>query len=139
MKKYLIKSKLFFKLYLIYFTLKYKFFTNKKSYSQFGEDIVVQNYFGDFIGTYVDVGCFHPIKYSNTALLHKKGWKGINIDLNPTSIDFFNSCRKGDQNILACLSDKKEKVTIFYLLSLFLYQINPLVFSCNYFLQTLLM
>ena len=113
MKKYLIKSKIFFKLYLIYFALKYKFFTNKKSYSQFGEDIVVQNYFGDFIGTYVDVGCFHPIKYSNTALLHKKGWKGFNIDLNETSIKLFNVCRKDDVNLVACLSDKNEEAQVY--------------------------
>ena len=113
MKKYLIKSKIFFKLYLIYFALKYKFFTNKKSYSQIGEDIVVQNYFGDFIGTYVDVGCFHPIKYSNTALLHKKGWKGFNIDLNETSIKLFDVCRKDDINLVACLSDKNEEVQVY--------------------------
>ena len=113
MKKYLIKSKIFFKLYLIYFALKYKFFTNKKSYSQFGEDIIVQNYFGDFIGTYVDVGCFHPIKYSNTALLHKKGWKGFNIDLNETSIKLFDVCRKDDINLVACLSDKNEEVQVY--------------------------
>jgi len=113
MKKYLIKSKIFFKLYLIYFALKYKFFTNKKSYSQFGEDIIVQNYFGDFVGTYVDVGCFHPIKYSNTALLHKKGWKGFNIDLNETSIKLFDVCRKDDINLVACLSDKNEEVQVY--------------------------
>ena len=70
--------------------------------------------FGDFVGTYVDIGCFHPIKYSNTALLHKKGWNGINIDLNKTSIDLFNACRKNDVNIFACLSDKKEEVDVYF-------------------------
>ena len=89
------------------------FFIKKKTYSQFGEDLIIDSFFGEYVGKYVDIGCYHPIKYSNTALLHKKGWKGVNIDLNPTSIDLFNSCRKDDQNILACLSDKKEKITIF--------------------------
>ena len=112
-KKLLLKSKLSFKLYLFFFSLKHNFFIKKKTYSQFGEDLIIDSFFGEYIGKYVDIGCYHPIKYSNTALLHKKGWKGINIDLNPTSIDFFNSCRKDDKNILACLSDKKEKVTIF--------------------------
>ena len=113
-KKFLLKSKLLFKIYLIYFSIKYKFFTNKKSYSQFGEDIIISNYFGNFVGKYVDIGCYHPIKYSNTALLHKKGWTGINIDLNKTSIDLFNSCRKNDLNIFACLSDKIEDIEIFF-------------------------
>jgi len=112
-KEYLIKSKILFKLYLIYFGFKYKFFTKKKSYSQFGEDLVVNDFFKNFVGRYVDIGCYHPIKYNNTALLHKKGWKGVNIDLNQKSIDLFNACRKNDLNITACLSDKIEEVTIY--------------------------
>ena len=111
--KYILQNRFLFKIYLIYFNLKYKFFTNKKSYSQFGEDIVVNDYFGDLIGKYVDIGCYHPIKYSNTALLHKKGWQGVNIDLSSVSIDLFNSCRKNDENILACLSNKNEEVELF--------------------------
>ena len=112
-KKYLLKSKLLFNLYLFYLGIKYRYFTNKKSYSQFEEDIIVSSYFGSFVGKYVDIGCYHPIKYSNTALLHKKGWTGINIDLNKTSIDLFNACRKNDLNFVACLSDKIQEVEIF--------------------------
>ena len=112
-KEYLTKSLLLFKLYLIYFGFKYKFFTKKKSYSQFGEDLIVNDFFTDYVGRYVDIGCYHPIKYNNTALLHKKGWKGVNIDLNQKSIDLFNACRKNDLNITACLSDKIEEVTIY--------------------------
>ena len=100
-------------LYLFYLGSKYKYFTNKNSYSQFGEDLIINNFFGNFVGTYVDIGCYHPIKYSNTALLNKKGWSGTNIDLNKTSIDFFNACRKNDLNITACLSDKIEEVEIY--------------------------
>ena len=112
-KEYLIKSKILFKVYLIYFGFKYKFFTKKKSYSQFGEDLVINNFFKDYVGRYVDIGCYHPIKYNNTALLHMRGWKGVNVDLNQTSIDLFNACRKDDLNIMACLSDKIEEVTIY--------------------------
>ena len=112
-KKYLIRSPFLFRLYLIYFGLKYKFFTKKKSYSQFGEDLVVDDFFKNYVGRYVDIGCYHPIKYNNTALLHKKGWMGVNIDLNQTSIDLFNVCRKEDLNIMACLSDKTEEVSIY--------------------------
>jgi hypothetical protein len=112
-KKYLIKYKIFFKFYLTYLSLKYKFFTEKKSYSQFGEDLVIDKFFTGYTGRYVDIGCFHPIKYNNTALLHKRGWKGVNIDLNQTSIDLFNACRNEDLNIMACLSDKIEEVSIY--------------------------
>ena len=111
--KYIFQNKYLFKIYLIYFKIKYKFFTRKKTYSQFGEDIVVNEFFVDFIGRYVDVGCYHPVKYSNTALLHKKGWSGVNIDLNRISIELFNSCRKNDKNIVACLSDKNEEIEVY--------------------------
>ena len=93
--------------------LNINFLQEKKSYSQFGEDLVVNDFFKNFVGRYVDIGCYHPIKYNNTALLHKKGWKGVNIDLNQKSIDLFNACRKNDLNITACLSDKIEEVTIY--------------------------
>ena len=112
-KKFLIKSNFFFTLYLFYLGIKYRFFLKKKTYSQFGEDLVIDKYFGNYIGTYVDIGCFHPIKYSNTVLLNKKGWSGVNIDLNETSTKLFNACRKKDTNITACLSDKKEYITVY--------------------------
>ena len=92
-KNYISKYILFYKLYLRYFELKNKIKIKKKTYSQFKEDIFIDNFFKTFIGTYVDIGCYHPYKYNNTALLFNKGWKGINIDLNPSSIDLFNIVR----------------------------------------------
>ncbi len=112
-KKLLSNSKFLFNFYLIYMGIKYKYFTKKKSYSQFAEDLVIKEIFGNFVGKYVDIGCFHPVKYNNTALLHKEGWSGANIDLNQKSIDLFNVCRPGDLNIAACLSDKIESIDIF--------------------------
>ena len=112
-KKLLLKSKLLFKLYLFFFSLKHSFFIKKKTYSQFGEDLIINSFFGEYIGKYVDIGCYHPIKYRNTALLHKKGWKGFNIDLNETSIKLFDVCRKDDINLVACLSDKNEEVQVY--------------------------
>ena len=112
-KKLLLNSKLLFNFYLIYISIKYKYFIKKKSYSQFAEDLILKEIFGNFVGKYVDIGCFHPIKYNNTVLLHKNGWTGTNIDLNQKSIDLFNACRSGDRNIVACLSDKIEIIDIY--------------------------
>ena len=49
---------------------------NKDFYSQFGEDKILKELILDNFnnGFYVDVGCFHPKKHSNTYLLYKKGW-----------------------------------------------------------------
>src|SRR5439155_17099996 len=69
------------------------------SYSQFGEDLVVRTHFAqnfdNFAGRFVDVGAFHPFKYSNTMLLSQLGWRGINIDCNPVKIAGFKSCVPG--------------------------------------------
>ena len=69
---------------------------NKKSYSQSGEDIYINSFFKDINdGFYIDIGCFNVIMHSNTARLYDRGWKGINIDINQTSIDLFNIIQKG--------------------------------------------
>ena len=60
------------------------------SFSQFGEDLAILRWLDDCLDhishTYVDAGCFHPILYSNTLLLYKRGWRGINIDMLPLSL-----------------------------------------------------
>ena len=59
------------------------------SYSQFGEDLVGAHHFSDFdnsTGRFVDVGAFHPFKYSNTILLSQLGWRGINVDCDPVKV-----------------------------------------------------
>jgi len=38
-------------------------------------------------GFNVDVGAHHPLDQNNTHLLHKKGWHGINVDVNKFSIE----------------------------------------------------
>ena len=54
---------------------------SKTSYSISGVDLIIDRIFSKIReGVYIDLGCNHPIKYNNTYLLHKREWKGINID-----------------------------------------------------------
>jgi FkbM family methyltransferase len=55
------------------------------SYSQFGEDLFLSTLLGyeKAEGIYVDVGCYHPINYSNTYIFYERGWHGLAIDPNP--------------------------------------------------------
>ena len=56
-----------------------------------GEDTAIDEYvLKKFNGFYVDVGAHHPIQRNNTNLLFKRGWEGINIDINEFSVDLFN-------------------------------------------------
>ena len=83
-------------------------------FSGFGEDVVLTNLFHrKKVGFYIDIGCWHPKWGSNTYLLHKRGWKGINIDMDAFKIDMFNIARKNATNICTAVSDK-EKDLMYY-------------------------
>ena len=85
------------------------------SFSQFGEDLSVCRLANELDlerSVYVDAGAYHPIFGSNTLLLHKKGWRGINIDLAAERVAEFNRYRPKDHNVVACLSDRVASVEI---------------------------
>ena len=109
-------KKIFRKFHIIHnIYIKHKFFFKKKSYAMDGEDTAVLNYFKDRKnGFYVDVGCYHPIHRSNTHLLHKQDWKGVNIDISEFSIDLFNHARPKDLNYHCAISNKNEVIKLFY-------------------------
>ncbi|MEO0969835.1 MAG: FkbM family methyltransferase [Cyanobacteria bacterium J06639_18] len=58
----------------------------------------------------MDVGCNHPIHYSNTFILYRRGWTGINIDANEKLISKYKRLRKRDTNICAVVSDQEKEV-----------------------------
>jgi len=83
------------------------------SFSYCGEDLVLlkkinQLKIKDCL--YVDVGAYDPIAFSNTNLLHKMGWRGINIDVDQEKIEKFNLLRPSAYNIQAAISNSKSKV-----------------------------
>ena len=85
-----------------YFNIYYQ-----RTYSFFGEDRVLKRLLdkaGIKKGFYVDVGAYHPTRFSNTALLYKKGWRGLNIDAN--SMKLFNVYRRRDWNYQGAVSNE---------------------------------
>ena len=92
---------------------KYK--CRKISFSLTSIDLLVSYIFkSKKKGVYVDVGCNHPVYSNNTYLLYKKGWRGINIDLDKKSIDLFNTYRNDDFNLEAAVSSKVEDVELYF-------------------------
>jgi len=83
-------------------------------YGQCAEDLfLIQNFFGDRQdGYYVDVGAHHPYRFSNTALLHERGWRGLNIDVDQRAIDAFNEVRPNDTNILCGVAGEAGELTL---------------------------
>ena len=102
------------KIYLYYniYIRNFKFFFRA---SQFGEDKKIIKLFDkDKKGTYVDVGSFHPTRQNNTYLMYKLGWSGVNIDLNPLTIELFKVARPNDINICAAVSNSNGVKNLFF-------------------------
>src|SRR5574341_354761 len=82
-----------------------------KSYSQEGKDMILRRIFGNVEnGFYVDVGAYHPKRFSNTFYFYKKGWSGINIDAMPGSMKFFTKMRSRDINYRSCGIERKKGI-----------------------------
>src|SRR5271163_3018688 len=72
--------------------------STRPSWSQFGEDLIVSNIVGleRTDGFYVDVGCFHPVRYSNSYVFYRRGWRGLCIDPSPICSRFWKLERPRD-------------------------------------------
>src|SRR5579871_3958647 len=78
-------------------------------FSQEGEDLIVGRLFeGQKSGFFVDVGAHHPFRFSNTWLLYRRGWRGINIDGTPGSMEAFRQWRPRDINLECLVSTDAE-------------------------------
>ncbi len=109
------------------FLLRKLYLTKRKfiHYSGAAEDVSIRKIFSNKAsGLFIDVGCYHPIKYSNTWALYKKGWRGINIDIDAIKIELFNMVRRDDVNI-TCAVSNKSGTTKYYRAGLFS-QINSI-------------
>lgn len=88
---------------------------SQSSYSQEGEDLILQRIFDSkSSGFYVDVGACHPMRFSNTFIFYKKGWRGINIEPNPEAVTLFKRDRPLDIN-LNCGAAPKSSSMKYYM------------------------
>lgn len=88
----------------------------QKSFAQDGEDVVLASFFQEkkkYRGFYVDVGAHHPVRFSNTWMLYRRGWRGINIDPTPGSMRPFKWLRRRDINLEIGIAGQTSEL-IFY-------------------------
>lgn len=62
-------------------------------------------------GVYVDIGCWHPVKASNTYFFYLRGWKGICIDPNPELKSLYDKYRPKDNFINCAIGPKGQNLT----------------------------
>ena len=86
----------------------------RRSYSQEGEDLILERYFESRAsGFYVDIGAHHPYRFSNTCLLYRKGWCGVNIDAMPGSMKNFARARPRDINLELAVGPASSAATYY--------------------------
>lgn len=91
------------------YVLRQVVWTEKVSFSQLGEDLAIQKLVrvcDEKI--FLDVGCFHPLQFSNTRLLKKNGWQGIHVDASSHSVNIFRKTYPQDYSINAIISNTKN-------------------------------
>lgn len=80
---------------------------NIHSYSQFGEDRIIQDFFTDgYKGVCIDVGATDGIGMSNTYHFEKQGWFCICCEANPTMYD---SLKINRNNAVHCAVGGEDK------------------------------
>lgn len=78
----------------------------KHSYSSLNEDVIIDWLTGHKEkGTYIDVGANHPDRINNTKLFYERGWRGINIEPDPTGYALFVEKRPGDVNLNCAIGE----------------------------------
>jgi FkbM family methyltransferase len=82
----------------------------KGHFGQYAEDTLVRKLFKPrkTEELCLDIGAYHPFRFNNTAYFWMCGWKTINIDANPNSIQLFNKWRSSDTNIHSAVVTQKE-------------------------------
>ena len=89
----------------------FEFLTNGLiHYSQEGEDILIYRDINLNNGFFIDIGAHHPTRFSNTYALYRRGWRGINIDVNPGSMKKFDLLRPEDTNLELAVSNTSQSI-----------------------------
>jgi FkbM family methyltransferase len=68
-------------------------------FSQSLEEKYILEYFGDHVGTFLDIGCNDCKTFSNTHALALRGWSGVLIDPSPRAIEKCKVLYEGRRDI----------------------------------------
>lgn len=80
------------------------------SFSQNGEDILIDRVFRKKTGFFIDIGAFHPLGDSVTKYFSLEGWRGINIE--PDSAIFAELQRDRPNEINLCCAIGRTRGTV---------------------------
>jgi FkbM family methyltransferase len=87
-------------------------------YSQNNEEQIILKYLGDSTGTFLDIGAYDGITFSNTYELVKRGWTGVMVEASPRTFIKLQDNVEEYKNKLtlvnACIVTDDQKLVDFY-------------------------
>jgi FkbM family methyltransferase len=100
--------------------LLYKVFKLERSYSQSGEDKILNlmfNSLGRSKITYLDIGTNHPVAINNTFLFYRKGGNGVCVEPNPEFASLIKKYRPRDTSLSIGIGVYDNVSADFYVMS----------------------
>lgn len=94
-------------------------------FAQHGEDLFLADYFGDRVGTYVDIGGNHPFRISNTYLLYTKGWRGVVVEPIKSHCQLHRKFRPRDTQLACAVGGEARQATFYELVPSVLSTFDP--------------
>lgn len=85
----------------------------RASYSDFGEDQIIEKILGKYNGAYLDIGAGHPIIGSNSYLFYKKGWTGITVEPIRIHNVLHRIKRRHDTQIRKLIANSQNKIKFY--------------------------
>ena len=85
-------------------------------FSQMGEQGTITKYFGDYVGTFLDIGANNGRTFSNTHALALLGWSGVCVEPNEGAYTALNTLYTENdkiQCIKACVGLENKEVDLF--------------------------
>ena len=86
-------------------------------HSQYEEQLFIKEFFGDSVGTFLDVGAADGIKFSNVYQLLLDGWFGISVEPETQTFShLINNYKKFENRseLIMAVIDTKEGFVTFY-------------------------
>ena len=85
----------------------------RKTYAQFGEDVVMRGLLDTSVGAYLDVGAGRARRGSNSYLFYKQGWSGVAVDPLATNRREFERYRSRDTFVQGLCGGSSTKVDFY--------------------------
>lgn len=92
------------------------FYLSKRSFSQCGEDLIVQYLLKSnniYRPRYIDIGTHHPVIINNSYLFYKEKSNGLLIEPNPEMISIINKFRPNDTLLTLGVANKNGNLDYF--------------------------